>query len=58
MICTKCGNCATNSYQYCERCEEIFVERSIKRTEWQTYHDEPCPEIELPQFPKMKGLIK
>lgn len=36
----------------CPYCEDIAIARSQKRAEWREYHPgEPCPEIELPQFP-------
>lgn len=37
---------------YCERCNDIMVERAQKRREWDYYHpNEACPEIELPALP-------
>ncbi len=56
--CIKCGASATQSSgydhisSYCENCNEISVERWRQRQEWAAYHDEPCPEIELTQFPE------
>lgn len=41
----------TDWLDLCRDCEEIAIERSIARRDWNGYHDEPCPEIELPQFP-------
>jgi hypothetical protein len=40
----------TDWLDLCVFCEEIEIERSEARREWNAYHDEPCPEIELPQF--------
>jgi hypothetical protein len=39
-------------YGVCDDCAEILIERSNKTREWGEYHDEPCPEIELPPMPK------
>lgn len=33
----------------CHGCVEHSEERRKAREEWNVYHDEPCPEIELPQ---------
>ena len=60
MNCIKCGLPATQYFShyygssYCEKCNEISVKRYKQRTKWAAYHDEPCPEIELAQFPKPK----
>lgn len=35
----------------CNGCAEIGAERYRQRREWNDYHDEPCPEIELTPFP-------
>ena len=35
----------------CHDCVEHGAERSRAREEWSHYHDEPCPDIELPQPP-------
>ena len=37
--------------EYCISCNDIWIERLNKRREWNTYHDEPCPESELPSRP-------
>lgn len=37
-------------FDFCPSCSEIEEERSRKRREWAEYHDEPCPEIELPPY--------
>lgn len=31
----------------CNRCNDRDIERNQNRAEWNAYHDEPCPEIEL-----------
>ena len=31
----------------CRRCNDRDIERNQNREEWNAYHDEPCPEIEL-----------
>ena len=57
MNCLKCSILVTPSGDYdyiglyCERCQEISVERWKQRQEWAAYHDEPCPEAELTKFP-------
>jgi hypothetical protein len=33
----------------CEFCVEHHEERRKARAEWEYYHEEPCPEGELPQ---------
>ena len=38
----------------CNGCVEIAGERAMQRREWNAYHDEPCPEIELTPYPKRK----
>ena len=51
--CPQCGNPVyEDDSDYCELCEEIAIERSQKRAEWDHFHDgEPCPEIELQSLP-------
>ncbi len=60
MGCIKCGE---PTYQlesldyissYCEVCNKISVERWQQRQKWAAYHDEPCPEVELSQFPRRR----
>ena len=56
----KCKHCGDGvgfdhwewGYDFCPNCSEIEEERSRKRREWNEYHDEPCPEIELPPYRK------
>lgn len=38
----------------CNGCVEIAIERVQQRREWNAYHDEPCPEIEMTPYPKRK----
>ena len=35
----------------CEHCEDVLVERSRQRDEWDSCHYEPCPECELTPMP-------
>ena len=42
--------------ELCHDCVEISEERRKAREEWEHYHDEPCPEIELPH-PAQRGII-
>lgn len=39
----------------CESCVEHDHDRSRARREWSHFHDEPCPEIELPQPAPIKS---
>ncbi len=41
---------------FCPRCIEIEEERYRKRREWGEYHDEPCPEVELPPYRENGGV--
>ena len=36
----------------CCDCADRLYERSKARDEWGHFHDEPCPEIELPPMPR------
>ena len=52
-----CPTCKKDDAQYahyddpvCADCVEVGIDRHQKRQEWRTYHEEPCPESELPQF--------
>jgi len=36
----------------CEHCVEHSEDRRKARADWEYYHDEPCPEIEMPQPPE------
>lgn len=59
MNCIKCGAFVAITQHggydyassYCENCNEISVERLRQRERWRAFHDEPCPEVELTQFP-------
>jgi hypothetical protein len=35
----------------CNDCADIQIARSQHRQEWDAYHDEPCPEVELIPLP-------
>lgn len=56
----KCKHCGEGvgyenwdaGYDFCDWCSDIEIERSRKRREWNEYHDEPCPECELPPYRK------
>jgi hypothetical protein len=59
ILCKGCGPNHGGFYNpceddYCVNCIETFEERSRLKREWREYHDEPCPEIELPQFRVVK----
>lgn len=43
---------------HCDHCLDVMAERSQKRREWEHYHDEPCPEIELPSIPTRINAAK
>lgn len=43
------GFVSDETVDLCHDCVEISEERRKAREEWNEYHDEPCPEIELPQ---------
>lgn len=34
----------------CEDCILIEIERSSQRANWEQFHEEPCPEVELTPF--------
>ena len=38
-------------YGYCDRCLAALEDRAQERREWDHYHDDPCPEIELTPLP-------
>ncbi len=51
----KCMTCKTREVEciggwessQCRRCNDQDIQRNENRREWDYFHDEPCPEIEL-----------
>jgi hypothetical protein len=43
------GFASEDPIDLCHDCVEHAEDRRKARQEWEYYHDEPCPEIELPQ---------
>lgn len=53
-MCSKCKMDEVEHYDdgnwestQCIRCNNRDIDRYINRAEWNEYHAEPCPEIEL-----------
>lgn len=63
MKCRQCGKPALGvndegyAYQYCDSCLDILIERSQQRAEWEQFHDEPCPGVELTPLPIKEEAI-
>lgn len=58
MECKYCHNQLTTDneldFGICEEHLEISANRNIARQDWYTWHDEPCPEAELPTLVREK----
>lgn len=58
MTTFRCEHCGDSlywdelDYGVCSVCSEVMYDRSQKRAEWNHYHDDPCPEEELPPMPR------
>lgn len=51
-LCARCGKREIEIIDdwesaQCRQCNDRDIERNENRREWEYFHDEPCPEIEI-----------